>query len=60
MEGWVDGKFQRKKFLNFHTPLNIRILFNLQPISFRLNKNSKWKICLCAIRTNRMHYFTLN
>ena len=38
MEWWVGGKFQRKEMLNFHAARNIGILFNLQPISFRLNK----------------------
>jgi hypothetical protein len=56
----VDGDFQGKKLLNFRTPLSIRMLFNLQPISFRLNKVLNGKICLYALRTNRMHYFILN
>jgi hypothetical protein len=38
IDGRVGGKFQRKKMLNFHAPRSIGILFNLQPISFRLNK----------------------
>ena len=32
---WMENS-KKKKLLNFHIPLSMRILFNLQPISFRL------------------------